>query len=284
MQFWKMNGAGNDFILMNNLEERIPAEKFPALARTLCRRRMSIGADGLMAVDRAEADGDFKMRFYNADGSEGEMCGNGARCICRYAYEQGIAGEVQRVETIAGLVTGWRISQREYRIRLNEPTTVQLNCPVELDGVVWHCSYVELGNPGLPHVIVPYHGLRQADEERLRELGRRLRWHSKFPKGTNVNFYDWTDGALYERTFERGVEDFTYACGTGAGSLAAVLTLTGEADGKHIPVDTSGGRLIIDAVQNGTRVSELYLTGPALVVCKGEVTEDALSLSDSPIA
>ena len=91
MKFWKMNGAGNDFIILNNLEERLPLEAIPQIARTLCRRRMSIGADGLMVVEAADQGGDFKMLFFNSDGSVGEMCGNGARCICRYGFENGLA-------------------------------------------------------------------------------------------------------------------------------------------------------------------------------------------------
>ena len=113
MQFWKMNGAGNDFIILNNLQEGLSADCFPALARRLCERRLSIGADGLMVVERPQSGGDYRMLFYNSDGSAGEMCGNGARCICRYGYEIGLAGELQRVETTAGLVTGRRITRRQ---------------------------------------------------------------------------------------------------------------------------------------------------------------------------
>ena len=127
MKFWKMNGAGNDFILLNNLEEHLPLEAFPQMARTLCERRLSIGADGLMVVEAPRQGGDFRMLFYNADGSEGEMCGNGARCICRYGYETGLSGEVQTVETPSGTVTGQRITRRLYRVRLNSPTTLRLH-------------------------------------------------------------------------------------------------------------------------------------------------------------
>ena len=171
MRFWKMNGAGNDFVILNNLEEHLPLEQLPQIARTLCERHMSIGADGLMVVDAPSQGGDYRMLFYNSDGSVGEMCGNGARCICRYGYENGLAGETQTVETTAGIVTGRRIDQRLYRIRLNDPTTVRLDSPVEADGVTYVCSYVELGNPGIPHAVVPYAGLRQADEKRAAGAG-----------------------------------------------------------------------------------------------------------------
>ena len=278
LQFWKMNGAGNDFIVLNNLTEHLPGEAFPALARRLCERHLSIGADGLIVVDAAQGRGDYRMRFYNSDGSLGEMCGNGARCICRYSYETGLAGETQTVETTAGIVTGVRISERLYRVRLNDPGVVKLNCPVEVEGVSWPCSYVELGNPGIPHAVIPYPELRTAEENPLRELGRKLRFHPAFPKGANVNFYELTgEDTLYERTYERGVEDFTYACGTGTGSVVTVLTLQGKVSGKAVKVRMPGGELIIDAKRRGSRVEQLFLTGPTNIVCKGQVTDEDLA-------
>lgn len=280
MKFWKMNGAGNDFILLNNLEEQLPPAQLPQLARTLCERHLSIGADGLMVVDVPTEGGDYKMRFYNSDGSAGEMCGNGARCICRYGFENGLAGEVQRVETTAGLVTGQRIDARMYRIRLNDPTVVKLDHPVEADGVRYACSYVELGSPGIPHAVIPYAGLRDADENELRELGRAIRWSKSFSKGANVNFYELLgEDLVYERTFERGVEDFTYACGTGTGSLVTVLTLQGKVSGRGTRVQMTGGELVIDVERDGAQVRDLYLTGPTNIVCKGEVTDEELHLA-----
>lgn len=278
LKFWKMNGAGNDFLIVNNLEEHLPVSCFPQMARTLCQRHLSIGADGLMVVEAPTAGGDYKMLFYNSDGSIGEMCGNGARCICRYGCENGLAGETQTVETTAGIVTGQRIDRRLYRIRLNDPTTMLLDHPVEVDGVRYACSYVELGDPGLPHAVVPYHNLKDADENELRELGRKIRHHASFPKGANVNFYEITgEDEIYERTFERGVEDFTYACGTGTGSVVAVLTLTGKVSGQQVRVNMQGGQLMIDAERVYSHIASLYLTGPTNIVCKGEVTDEDLS-------
>lgn len=280
MKFWKMNGAGNDFVILNNLEEHLPADVLPQVARTLCERRLSIGADGLMVVDAPTQGGDYKMLFFNSDGSVGEMCGNGARCICRYGCENGLAGEIQTVETTAGIVTGRRIDSRLYKIRLNDPTTIKLDSHVEVDGVRYACSYVELGDPGLPHAAVPYHDLKNADANELRELGRKLRWHPAFPKGANVNFYEIIgEDYIYERTFERGVEDFTYACGTGTGSVVTVLTLQGKVSGHGVKVDMTGGQLIIDAEREGSAIRDLYLTGPTNIVCKGEVTDEDLCLA-----
>ena len=248
MKFWKMNGAGNDFLIINNLSGKIRPEQWPQIAQTVCERHRSVGADGLMAVEKSDS-ADYKMLFFNSDGSMGEMCGNGARCICRYGYETGLAGEVQHVETTAGLVTGWRMDARMYRVRLNDPTHIELD------------------------------GLRTCNEDALRELGRRLRHYKAFPKGANVNFYERIgDDHLYERTFERGVEDFTYACGTGTGSLVTALTLCGEVSGRGVRVDMTGGRLIIDVEYDEGRVENLYLTGPTNIVCKGELTDEELVL------
>ena len=280
MEFWKMNGAGNDFLILNNLTERLSPEVLSRIAQTLCERHLSIGADGLMVVDAPTQGGDYKMLFFNSDGSLGEMCGNGARCICRYGYENGLAGETQVVETTAGIVTGKRISERLYKIRLNDPTIMKLDAGVEVDGIHYNCAYVELGNPGLPHAVVPYAGLKNADENELRELGRKLRWHKSFPKGANVNFYELTgEDEIYERTFERGVEDFTYACGTGTGSVAAVLTMQGKVSGRGVRVNMTGGQLVIDVEREGPRITDLYLTGPTKIVCKGEVTDEDLFLA-----
>ncbi|MBR3640509.1 MAG: diaminopimelate epimerase [Oscillibacter sp.] len=278
MRFWKMNGAGNDFIILNNMEEKLPHDDLPRIARTLCERRLSIGADGLMVVEASEAGGDFRMLFFNCDGSVGEMCGNGARCICRYGYETGLSsGETQTIETTAGVVTGRRIDARNYRIRLNDPTVIDLDRPVEADGKTYPCAYVELGNPGLPHAVIPYPDLKNADEDALRRLGRTLRYHPAFPKGANVNFYDRQGGnEWFERTYERGVEDFTYACGTGTGSLVTVLTLQGKADGRDVRVHMTGGLLRVDVETENGRVTGLYLTGPTNIVAKGEVTDEEL--------
>lgn len=279
MQFWKMNGAGNDFIILNNIQEGLPAEAFPVLARTLCTPHRSLGADGFMVVEPAQGEGDFRMRFYNSDGSVGEMCGNGARCICRYGYETGLAGPTQRVETTAGLVIGERISQRAYRVRLNDPTTLSLYEALEAEGAVWPCAYVELGNPGLPHAVVPYPGLAGADPQALFRLGRALRNHPRFPKGANVNFYEVTGpDQVLEKTYERGVEDFTLACGTGTGSVVTVLTLLGQVSGQGVQVTMAGGVLTVDVERQGDQVTGLYLTGPTNLVAKGEIFDEDLVL------
>lgn len=279
MRFWKMNGAGNDFIILNNIEEKLDHNLFPTIARTLCHRHLSIGADGFMVVDTPEQGGDYRMLFYNSDGSVGEMCGNGARCICRYGYENGLAGEEQTVETASGVVTGKRIDQRNYRIRLTDPTVIRLDYPVEAAGKPWPCSYIELGDPGLPHAVVPYPGLKDKTMDELRTLGRSLRWHPAFPKGANVNFCDVTGpDQVVELTYERGVEDFTYACGTGTGSMVLALTLKGLVSGEDVLVTVPGGTLRVTVDREGTTVKSLWLTGPTNIVCTGEIRDEELTL------
>ncbi len=276
MRFTKMNGAGNDFILVENLHGELTQQQLSKLARTLCDRRMSIGADGLMAIVPAKADADFGMLFFNCDGTLGEMCGNGARCICRYGYETGLAGETQTIETTAGLVTGTRIDAKNYRIRLPDPMNLQY-LALDVDGKKVGCMYLELGNPGIPHAVVQYPGLREADEQALFEFGRKLRYHPAFPKGANVNFLEKTgENRFYERTWERGVEDFTYACGTGTGASVYALAEKRRC-GDHAEVEVKGGLLIVDIVRDGKKCRDLLLTGPASMVCAGEIFDEAIS-------
>ena len=279
MRFNKMNGAGNDFIILNNLEEHLDHTLFPAIARTLCHRHLSIGADGLMVVDAPAQGGDYRMLFYNSDGSLGEMCGNGARCICRYGFENGLAEETQTVESPSGIVTGQRIDLRNYRIRLTDPSVIRLDYPVEAHGKFWPCSYVELGNPGLPHAAVPYPGLSQKTMADLRALGRDLRWNPAFPKGANVNFYEITGpDQIPELTYERGVEDFTYACGTGTGSVVLALTLMGKVSGENVAVSVPGGTLRVTIDRDCEAVKAIWLTGPTNIVCQGEVRDEDLHI------
>lgn len=266
MKFVKMHGVGNDFVIINMTEEKIDIESIPALARKLCDRRMGIGADGLMLVDTPECGGDFRLRFYNADGSMGEMCGNGARCIARYGYEHGLAGETQRIETTAGLVTGQRISETMYRVRLNDPSVTDRHRIAE----GYDCFYTELGDPGIPHAVVLLQDWDEMPENELRKLGRALRFSPAFPKGANVNFVKLTgENKVKAITYERGVEDFTLACGTGSGSIALALTLSGKASGE-VKIRMPGGELCVSLDPDGKNI---FLTGPTCVVYEGETKE-----------
>lgn len=279
MRFHKMNGAGNDFLILNNMDGCLQEELLPQIAKVLCERHLSIGADGMMVVVPPRENGDYRMLFYNADGSSGEMCGNGARCICRYGYETGLAGEVQRVETTAGLVAGYRIDKRYYRVRLNDPSILQTDAPADCGGVKIPASYVELGNPGLPHAVVSVPDLAAVPDRTLVDRGQVLRYSPSYPKGANVNFYEiiGADHVLV-RTYERGVEDLTYACGTGAASTVLVLTVMGLVSGQNVRVSMPGGDLFITVDREGAQIQNLWLTGPTNMVCSGEITDEDLNL------
>ena len=274
MKFTKMQGAGNDFIIINNMDGKIDRAAYSDLAARLCPRHMAVGADGMMFVEPAEQDGDFKMMFYNADGMQGEMCGNGARCIAKYGYENGLAGEEMTIETTAGPVKAWRKSKMEYRLRLNDVTTLQSGLKLEASGKTFTCAYVELGNPGLPHLVVEMPGLRDMPKKDLFDLGLALRAHPALEKGANVNFYEITGkDQIFERTFERGVEDFTYACGTGTGSTVSVLTKKGIVSGSNVEVTMEGGVLHIDIIREDDEIKDIYLTGPATIIYEAETGE-----------
>ncbi len=253
MKVWYMNGAGNDFMV---IDARGMTLDFAKLAVELCR---ITGADGFMAVDHSET-ADFRLHFYNSDGSRGEMCGNGSRCVCRFAYDNGIAGENMVMQTDAGPVSGWRLTESLYRVKLNNPSVLDLN---RKPGV----AYVELGAPGVPHAITEIPGLRWEDGGALREQARALRWDPAFPKGANVNFYTWTGGsAVRLMTFERGVEDYTLACGTGTGSTACALWMQGRLPGGRLMAVNRGGTLTADISGENGKITSVLLEGPTEVV------------------
>ncbi len=278
MRFTKMQGAGNDFILIENLDGSIDPENYPRLAERLCARRLSIGADGLMILEKPRDKGDVRMAFYNSDGSVGEMCGNGARCVSRYALEHGFGrgGEVS-IETTAGLVTGRCVSKRMYTVRLNDPSVIDLHRSVEVEGVEYDCAYLELGDPGIPHCVVLCDSWREMPENNLRELCRKIRWYEGFPKGANVTFCR-VDGenSVDARTFERGVEDFTLACGTGCGSTVTALTLRGLVTGVNTKITMPGGTLYVTVDTEGDTARNIMLTGPTTLVAEGEVLDEEL--------
>ena len=253
MNVWYMNGAGNDFMV---IDARGLELDFDTLSVELCNMT---GADGFMAVDHSDK-ADFRLHFYNSDGTRGEMCGNGARCICRYAYDHGIAGESMVVETDAGLVPGWRLSENQYRVKLNNPGVFDLH---RKDDV----AYVELGNPGVPHAVKEVPGLTFENKAEYWELGKALRHDPAFPKGANANMYTWIgENAVRVLTFERGVEDYTLACGTGTGSTACVLWAEGKLPGGHLIAENQGGTLEVTLEGENGVVTSIMLEGPTQVV------------------
>lgn len=246
-----MNGAGNDFMVIDG---RGVTADYGKLAKELCA---ITGADGFMAVDYSRK-ADFKLHFYNSDGSRGEMCGNGARCICRFANELGIAGDTMTVETDAGIVGGQHLEGEQYRVKLNNPGVFDLNRKGDI-------AYVELGNPGVPHAVAEYKGDLWADAEKLHATMEALRHDPAFPKGANVNFYQWIgEGEVKVLTFERGVEDYTLACGTGCGSITSVLWAKGELPGGRLTLHNRGG--VLKVAVSGNPIEEIFLEGPTQIV------------------
>ncbi len=256
MKAWHMNGAGNDFVIIDARKQEKKLD-FPALAKTLCART---GADGFMAIGASET-ADFRLHFYNSDGSRGEMCGNGSRCICRFAYEQGIANDRMVIQTDAGPVLGWRLTETAYRVQLNSPTVLELQRKPCI-------AYAELGCPGLPHAVREVPDLTWEERDLLLDACRAMRFDMAFPKGANVNLYTWLgENRIRILTYERGVEDYTLACGTGTGATAAVLWTQGRLPGGKLIAENPGGTLTVTVEgENGT-ITRLLLEGPT------EITE-----------
>lgn len=252
MQCWYMNGAGNDFMV---IDARGQEMDFSQLAVKLCKLT---GADGFMAVQESEI-ADFRLHFYNSDGSRGEMCGNGSRCICRFAYEMGIAGETMTVQTDAGLVEGHRLSQEQYLVKLNNPSVLDLNRKEDV-------AYVELGNPGIPHAVVEQESLTWEMGDNLRPVAESLRHDPAFPKGANINFYSRLgENRVRILTFERGVEDYTLACGTGSASTALTLWARSLLPGGVLTLENRGGDLKVTVEGKNKTVEALWLEGPTKV-------------------
>ena len=274
MRYTKMHGAGNSFVLTEDLHSELKGEDLSVLALRLCSAATGPGADGMIVVIPVEGEEDVGMLLYNADGSLGEMCGNGARCIARYAVEHGLArdpGHI-RIRATAGLVYGRRITREQYEVRLNDPSVVSLHRAAEAAGRVYDCAYVELGDPGIPHAVVETELSAFTDIDALRELGRALRYSPDFPKGANVTFACITGEAEVRAvTFERGVEDFTLACGTGCGATALSLILRGRIAGERVGIDMPGGHLSVALRREGESVRDILLTGPTAVVGEGEL-------------
>ncbi len=258
MKVLQMSGAGNDFAVLDARGMQLDLE---TLSKELCAK---LGTDGFLAVDYSGI-ADFKLHFYNPDGLRGEMCGNGARCVCKFAYDNGIAGASMTVETDAGLVYGWRLAENRYRIRLNNPGIVDLQRLPDT-------AYIELGNPGIPHSVTLCPSLDWTDQEKLKPEFLKIRHNSAFSKGVNVNFYrPLTDSSVRILTYERGVEDFTLACGTGSAAVAAALWLRGALPQNRLTVENPGGSLEITIQGHDGQIEALYLEGPAETLNETEI-------------
>ena len=282
LRFTKMVGAGNDFLIVDAAQEKTAAASldWKRAARVLCDRHQGVGADGVLVLERS-LKADVRMRVINADGSEAEMCGNGARCVARFVAErsQGGAGRARTVtiDTAAGLLSAV-VSGERVRMRMTDPTELRTGLSLDVDGRRLRASSV---NTGVPHVVVPVSELEAIDVARL---GRELRHHRQYgPKGTNVNFIQPDPehkDRLRVRTYERGVEGETLACGTGVTASAVIHGLSqvrgSEPRRCRISVQTRSGDVLevsFEAAPNGRQVhvTDVMLEGPARRVFEGEV-------------
>ena len=269
MRYTKMHGAGNSFLILEDLHGELRGENLSDLALWFCSPLTGPGADGMIVL-KPDREADFAMDFYNSDGSTGEMCGNGARCVARYGLEYGLCRDPEHISfrAEAGLITARRIDAERYEVRLPDPSVLEL---LRSTGEGF-CSYVELGDPGLPHAVVEVPASAFRDVDALRERGRALRHNPVFPKGANVSFVCLTgEHSVRALTFERGVEDFTLACGTGCGAIAVSLILRGRIGGERADIEMPGGVLSVGLRREGRRVTDLLLTGPTALVEEGEL-------------
>lgn len=264
--FTKMNGAGNDFVLLDN--RRGQAHLDAAAIARICDRHRGIGADGVLAVEPAEgADADFRMRYYNSDGGEAEMCGNGARCFARFAGRLAErALESIRFETPAGVV-GAHFEGERVRISMTAPRDLRMDETVEAHGRSWTIHSVDTG---VPHAVI---FVDEPGDLDVGAIGAALRYHPHFaPRGTNVNFACVTaPGRLILRTYERGVEAETLACGTGAVATGLIYSALYDADGP-IDITVRGGEdLRIGFTRENGDFKDVTLSGPADFVFTGEI-------------
>ena len=269
IRFWKMNGSGNDFLVIDRRDQALIADP-SGFARQACRRKVSVGADGVLFLEGSQR-ADFRMRIFNADGSEAEMCGNGARCIARFASLQGIVRGTMTFETLAGIVQA-EVSGERVKIRMGEPKDLRLHCKIEVDGAEHLLHHI---NSGVPHAVLFCEDLEAVA---VKDLGRKIRFHESFrPAGTNVNFITVKDfHHLVLRTYERGVEDETLACGTGSVASALVSAALGLAD-SPVFLHTRGGEVLgVYFVRRGLEFDEVYMEGNTAVAYEGELWEEAL--------
>ena len=264
LRFTKMNGAGNDFILFDNRTRDIDLDR-NQIAQ-LCDRHRGIGADGILLLEKPTNRADFRMRYFNADGGEAEMCGNGARCFARFANKVGEQKAKISFETPAGVISA-ELKGDLVTLRMTEPTDLRLN--VDLS-VVTENKPVHFINSGVPHVVIPVAKIDDAD---VRREGAAIRHHKMFsPNGTNVNFIEKRGpNKIAIRTYERGVEDETLACGTGIVASALIFAASENTNGPISVIARGGDELDVGFEKSGDRFRNVTLTGPAEFVFEGTI-------------
>jgi diaminopimelate epimerase len=264
LKFTKMSGAGNDFVVLNNLDQGLQLAS--GQIALLCDRHRGVGADGVLVVEPPANGADFRMRYYNADGGEAEMCANGARCFARYASRiTGKQGDIS-FETQAGVIRA-ECAGKNVRLAMSRPHDLMLDRQVHLtSGSV----AVHSVNTGVPHAVMFVEDVEKID---VRGMGAALRYHPDFsPRGTNANFVQITGpSTALIRTYERGVEDETLACGTGVVAAALIMH---EKHGAASPVSLrvrGGDTLVVGFTKEGGDYRGVSLTGPADFVFEGQI-------------
>jgi diaminopimelate epimerase len=252
--FNKYQGAGNDFVIIDNRNGNFNTED-SVLINRLCDRRFGIGADGLILIC-ASTNYDFEMKYFNSDGLEGSMCGNGGRCSADFAIKSGIAGKKLSFKAVDGVHKAFA-EEGIIRLQMNDVKNPQL-----VNG------FYSLST-GSPHYVIFRKDVKGMD---VNTEGKKFRWAEEFaPGGTNVNFVEVQNGEIFVRTFERGVEEETLSCGTGVTASAISTVLSGHLDTKTVRVKTLGGNLSVSFNVSGNNISEIWLSGPATFVYEGKV-------------
>ncbi len=269
--FYKMSGSGNDFIIIDNMKGEYDHLKTPDFISAVCRRKISVGADGLIFIEPSEKC-DFSWRFFNSDGSEAEMCGNGGRCAARFAFIHGIADAVMKFDTIAGVIHA-EIKADGVKIQLPDIADREKTIELEIDGqsISVHCL-----NTGVPHAII---FVEDTEVVNVKDLGSKIRFHEHFkPSGTNVNFVSQGRENVFNiRTYERGVEDETFACGTGS-VAAALVAFAFDRVSSPVKLQTRGGDVLkVSADAVFPPFTTVCLEGGATVVMEGHLWEDTFT-------
>jgi diaminopimelate epimerase len=269
IKFWKLSGAGNDFIAFDNRNGIIPEEKKAALARDLCRRGMSIGSDGLILIEPS-SQALFLMRIFMPDGSEAETCGNGSRCVARLAHKLRIAPGKMSFETLAGMYQAETQGDRA-RVSMTDPRDLKINIRLEAAGLC--VPEIHFINTGVPHVVL---FVKDLDHQDVVGIGRCVRQHPEFqPAGTNVNFVEPEDPHHTRiRTYERGVEDETLACGTGCIASAIIAAHFGHVK-SPVHIKTKSGIINTVHFTPGEGLpTNIQLEGEARIVFEGKIEID----------
>jgi len=273
IEFYKTSGSGNDFIIIDNRNRVVDEKNLTTFIEKICRRKMSVGADGFILIEESDSV-DFRWRFFNADGNQAEMCGNGARCAARFAYLNRIAGSNMSFETEAGIVSA-KVSKDLVKINIPEPVELKTDYLLDLENGALKISSI---NTGVPHVVIAMDSIDSVD---VVKLGREIRFHDTFaPAGTNVNFICQNkDNTISIRTYERGVEDETLACGTGAVAASIVMAFKFGAKSPVKVITKSGESLSVYYKEINGKYSDIYLEGDARIIYKGELQQDAWEYS-----